>query len=80
MSSRPQIQFALQILLKEFLKLVERNDVPVLSAVIEVGVRSAGYHQKLLVICIFVSIDHVLIGILTEVEGVCLIAVHYHYC
>ena len=66
-----------QILVIERLQLVKRNNV-ILSAVIEVCVRSPLYHKKLFIVGVLVSVYHILIRIFSEVERMCLVTVKHH--
>ena len=50
----------------------------IFAAVIQVTVCRAFDDQKTLVIRKLVSVDHVFIGILSEIEGMCLVSVHDH--
>ena len=50
------------MLLKEALYFVEWNDVPV-TAVVEIGVDSAGDDHQFLIISVFAVLDHIGIGV-----------------
>ena len=61
-----------QVCFIESLYLIKGYDL-FLAAVIEVGVRSTGDKEKLLVCGIFAVLDHSCIGILAKVAGMCFI-------
>lgn len=71
----PVLSLLFQIFRKEALELVERDHV-ILAAVVEIRMGSAGDSQKFLVAGVLAVLYHVGIGILAEIEGVCLVAVH----
>ena len=50
----------------------------ILSAVVEIGVGGTFDHKKLFIVGVLVSVYHILIRIFSEVERMCLVAVHYH--
>lgn len=71
------LRWSSEIFVVERFQLVEWDSV-ILSAVVEIGMRSAFDHKKLFIVGVLVSVYHILIRIFSKVEGMCLVAVHYH--